>query len=267
VEQSALENCQKLIGYTFQDQGLLSLGLTHASVATNRVDSNERMEFLGDSVLGLVVCQELYERYGNLLEGQMTKIKSSVVSRRTCAIIAEEMGISELLFLGKGMPGPDRLPQSVAAAVFESIIGAVYLDGGLGPAQRFVLQCVRPFIEEAFATEHQQNFKSLLQQHSQRRWGSTPDYQILDEKGPDHSKCFEVAVSIGGRHFTSAWGMTKKEAEQEAARRALRELGLMADEEDDEPDSDAEDEFHDEDEPCNGDLGDEDSDEEDAEEA
>ena len=246
----ALESCQEIIGYTFKDPELLSLALTHASVAPNRVDSNERLEFLGDAVLGLVVCQDLYEQFGDLLEGEMTKIKSSVVSRRTCAIIAEERGISELLFLGKGMPGPDRLPQSVAAAVLESIIGAVYLDGGMSAAQRFVLECVRPFIEEAIATEHQRNYKSMLQQHSQRRWGTTPDYQLLDEKGPDHSKCFEVAVSIGGRHFTSAWGMSKKDAEQEAARRALGELGLMdAEEPDDDADLEPEDELDDETDP------------------
>jgi ribonuclease-3 len=227
VDVSAIDRCQEAIGYSFQDPDLLALALTHSSVASTRLESNERMEFLGDAVLGLVVCQELYERYEDLQEGQMTKIKSTVVSRRTCAIIIEETGIAELLFLGKGMPRPDGLPQSVTSAVFEAIIGAIFLDGGLEPAREFILANVSPFIDEAFETEHQRNYKSLLQQHSQRRWGTTPDYRLLDEKGPDHSKCFEVAVSIGGRHFTSAWGMSKKEAEQEAARRALKELGLM----------------------------------------
>jgi ribonuclease-3 len=227
VDVSAIDRCQEAIGYSFQDPDLLALALTHSSVASTRLESNERMEFLGDAVLGLVVCQELYERYEDLQEGQMTKIKSTVVSRRTCAIIIEETGIAELLFLGKGMPRPDGLPQSVTSAVFEAIIGAIFLDGGLEPAREFILANVSPFIDEAFETEHQRNYKSLLQQHSQRRWGTTPDYRLLDEKGPDHSKCFEVAVSIGGRHFTSAWGMSKKEAEQEAARRALEELGLM----------------------------------------
>ncbi len=227
VDFSAIDRCQEVIGYTFQDPNLLALALTHSSVASTRLESNERMEFLGDAVLGLVVCQELYQRYEDLLEGQMTKIKSTVVSRRTCAIIVEETGIAELLFLGKGMPRPEGLPQSVTSAVFEAIIGAILLDGGLEPAREFILASVGPFIDEAFETEHQRNYKSLLQQHSQRRWGTTPDYRLLDEKGPDHSKCFEVAVSIGGRHFTSAWGMNKKEAEQEAARRALKELGLM----------------------------------------
>jgi len=235
VEPSAVERCQRVIGHVFAQQDLLALSLTHASVAPARLDSNERMEFLGDAVLGLVVCQELYERFDGLLEGQMTKIKSAVVSRRTCAKIAEETGMVDLLVLGKGMPLHNGLPQSVTAAVFEAVIGAIYLDGGLEPARKFILSHIGSHIDEAFANEHQRNFKSLLQQHSQRQWNTTPDYQLLDEKGPDHSKCFEVAVSIGGRHFTSAWGMSKKEAEQSAARRALAELGLMDEEEDDEP--------------------------------
>jgi ribonuclease-3 len=229
VESSAIDRCQEVIGYSFQSPELLALALTHASVATTRVESNERLEFLGDAVLGLVVCQELYQRFGDLLEGQMTKIKSSVVSRRTCAEIAERSEIAELLFLGKGMPASNGLPQSVTSAVFEAIVGAIYLDGGLEAAREFVLANIGPFIDEALATEHQWNYKSLLQQHSQRHWNVTPEYQLLDEKGPDHSKCFEVAVSIGERHFRSAWGMSKKEAEQEAARRALKELGLMGD--------------------------------------
>jgi len=119
---------------------------------------------------------------------------------------------------------------SVAAAVFESIIAAIYLDGGLEPAGDFILRHISPYISEAMANEHQQNYKSMLQQHAQRRLGLTPDYHMLDEKGPDHSKCFEVSVVIDGRHFPSAWGMTKKQAEQSAAQLALSELGLLDDE-------------------------------------
>ena len=229
MDPTAIERCQKALGYTFKDPSLLALALTHSSVANTRLESNERMEFLGDAVLGLVVCHELYEQFTDLLEGQMTKIKSAVVSRKTCSEIAESTGIADSLILGKGMPTPGKLPQSVSAAVFESITGAIYLDGGLEPARKFILRTIAPFIDEAFENEHQRNFKSVLQQQAQRRWGATPDYHVLDEKGPDHSKCFEVAVSISGRHFTSAWGMSKKEAEQEAARRALSELGLMKD--------------------------------------
>ena len=119
------------------------------------------------------------------------------------------------------------IPTSVSAAVYEAIIGAIYLDGGLSPACQFVLKHMKPHVEEALANEHQRNYKSLLQQHAQREWNITPEYQLLDEKGPDHAKCFEIAVSMLGRVFPSAWGKNKKEAEQEAARKALFELDIL----------------------------------------
>jgi ribonuclease III len=229
AQQEAVKQCQELLEYQFENLDILARALTHSSVAHNRQDSNERMEFLGDAVLAIVVCSELYDHPDELTEGEMTKVKSSVVSRSTCAIVAEEIGLCEQLFLGKGMSRRGQLPTSVAAAVFESIIGAIYLDGGLEPARQFILLHINPHIDEALANEHQQNYKSMLQQHAQRRLGLTPDYQLLDEKGPDHSKCFEVGVVIEGRHFPSAWGMTKKQAEQGAAQLALAELGLLDD--------------------------------------
>jgi ribonuclease-3 len=227
VEPATVQRCQGLIGYIFNDPGLLPLALTHASVASTRTESNERLEFLGDAVLSLTVCHELYSTCADLLEGDMTKIKSAVVSRQTCAIIAEEAGISKLVATGKGMNDQANLPMSVAAAVFEAIIGAIYLDGGLEAAKQFILKHIRPYIDEALADEHQKNYKSALQQHAQRDSGTMPQYIVLDEKGPDHNKCFEVAVSLNGRAFPSAWGKSKKEAEQEAARKALVELGLL----------------------------------------
>ena len=227
MEKSILETCQEIIRYRFRDESLLSLALTHASVAPTRGTSNERLEFLGDAILGMVVCHELYERDPDLLEGDMTKIKSMVVSRRTCAAVSEDLGVAEQLFLGKGLGPPGGLPESVLAAVFESIIGAIYLDGGLEPAGRFILEHLRERIDDALEDDHKRNFKSILQQHAQRRLGSAPEYLLLDEKGPDHCKCFEIAVAVGGRYFPSAWGKTKKEAEQESARRAPWELGLM----------------------------------------
>jgi len=227
VKQAAIKQCQEIVGYEFADPQLLVTALTHASVASTRAKSNERLEFLGDAVLGLVVCHDLYDHADELLEGEMTRIKSAVVSRATCALVAEELGIHGLMTLGKGMATPAGLPSSISAAVFESIIGAIYLDGGLEPARRFILDHLQPYLDQALANEHQQNYKSLLQQHSQRKLGSTPIYQLLDEKGPDHSKCFEVGVVIDGVHFPSAWGMNKKEAEQEAARQALMKLGIL----------------------------------------
>jgi len=227
MKQETLNRCQELIGYRFRDESLLGLALTHASVAATRVQSNERMEFLGDAVLSLCICQDLYERHSDLLEGQMTLVKSAVVSGETCAVVAEELGLCDLLHLGKGITGAGGVPQSVAAAVFEAIIGAIHVDGGFGPACEFILRYMRPHIDEALASEHQHNYKSILQQHAQRRWSATPGYRVLDEKGPDHSKCFEISARIGNRTFPSAWGRTKKEAEQRAAMQALLELGIL----------------------------------------
>ncbi len=238
MRDEALERCQQAIDYRFKDPSLLASALTHASVAPNRLESNERMEFFGDSVLGVVVCEYLYNTYPDYLEGSLTKIKSAVVSGRTCAVISEELGLDECLFLGNGISMRSKLPMSVTAAVFESLIAAMHLDAGFDHTRAFILRCMIPHIEAAAASDHQQNFKSQLQQHSQRELAATPTYELLDEKGPDHSKCFEIAVRIAGRRFAGAWGPSKKEAEQKAAYSALVELSLIV-EDDEVPASDA----------------------------
>ncbi|QDU33873.1 Ribonuclease 3 [Poriferisphaera corsica] len=217
---------RSLLQYTFKQPEILQEALTHASYADSRLNSNERMEFLGDAILGFVVCEYLYANYPELLEGELTKIKSAVVSRRTCALISEQTGLVKLLELGKGMIGRPSLPSSVAAAVYESVIAAIYLDGGMEAARQYILRDMTPIIEEAEASSHQENFKSVLQQYAQKHMPFNPIYVLLDEKGPDHAKCFEVAVDIDGRKFTSSWANSKKEAEQKAALHALVELGL-----------------------------------------
>lgn len=220
-----LERIETLLGHRFNDPALLDRAFTHASLVENRLESNERLEFLGDAVLGMVVCTFLFENFPDLLEGEMTKIKSTVVSRKMCAEIAQALGLEELLRMGKGMSHHATLPSSVLAAVFEALVGALYLDAGEPVARRFILSVVQPRIERAALSGHQDNFKSVLQQAAQQLMGLTPQYVILDEKGPDHAKCFEVAVEVGSRRFGSCWGPSKKQAEQEAALQALQELG------------------------------------------
>lgn len=224
---SPLEKCQQNLNYHFRDVSLLRSALIHASSADSRRDSNERLEFLGDAVLDLVVCQELYERLPNSLEGDLTKIKSAVVSRRVCARVADRLHLPEALTLGQGMAPDEHLPRSLAAAVLEAVIAAIYLDGGLEPAREFILAQMDQEICQATQSDHQYNFKSQLQQHAQRHLNATPIYELLDEKGPDHAKCFEVAVSVGPRQFPGAWGPNKKEAEQKAAWLALKKLGMV----------------------------------------
>jgi ribonuclease-3 len=229
VNDGALEACQERIGYHFKDPALLAAALTHSSSANMRRDSNERLEFLGDAVLGLVVCHHLYQRLPEAMEGDLTKIKSAVVSRRACARVAQSLALPSVLHCGQGMDVGDDMPRSLAAAALESLVGAVFLDGGFEVAREFILKHAAEELRQAIGSEHHFNFKSQLQQYAQREMGCTPNYNVLDEKGPDHAKCFEVAASIGQRHFPSAWGPSKKDAEQKAAWAALVTLGVLSD--------------------------------------
>ncbi|MHB8898139.1 MAG: ribonuclease III [Thermoguttaceae bacterium] len=220
--------CQECLGYQFKDLDLLRSALTHASGAEHRLASNERLEFLGDAILGAIVCEMLFHQYPDYLEGDLTKIKSIVVSRQTCAKISEALGLESFLFLGKGMTTHPNVPPSLLAAVFESLIAAVYLDGGVDAARQFVVRSIGPEIESAVEGDTGGNYKSLLQQFAQREHGTTPTYQLLDEKGPDHSKCFKICAQVGRRRYQAAWGRNKKEAEQRAARNALSQLNQEA---------------------------------------
>jgi ribonuclease III len=223
-----LAACEERIGFEFSNKTLLRAALTHASGALHRLASNERLEFLGDAILGAVVCDVLYHQYVDYLEGDLTKIKSIVVSRQTCAKISEALGLEEFLILGKGMAVHPNVPPSLLADVFESLIAAIYIDGGIDAARHFILKHVAPEIEMAADGEVGSNYKSLLQQVAQREHGTTPTYQLLDEKGPDHSKCFKIAARVGASRYQAAWGRNKKEAEQRAARNALCEINNEA---------------------------------------
>src|SRR5215510_3202156 len=219
-----LTRCEHRIGYAFRERALLRASLTHASGAEHRLASNERLEFLGDAILGFVICEVLFQQFPQYLEGELTKIKSVVVSRQTCAKLSEALGLQEFLILGKGMTTHPSVPPSVLADVFESLVAAIYLDGGDAGSREFIHRYLGPEIELAAAGELGGNYKSLLQQLAQRENGSTPTYHLLDEKGPDHSKCFKVAAQIGRNEFQAAWGRNKKEAEQRAARNALAQM-------------------------------------------
>ena len=218
-----LATCQEILQYTFRDRALLQSALTHASGADHRLASNERLEFLGDAILGAVVCDLVYRLFPEALEGELTRIKSQVVSRRTCTKISRGMGLQAFLVLGKGMGGPSQAPPSVLADVFEGLVGAIYLDGGMEAASDFITRLVEPEIELAMVGQGT-NHKSQLQQLAQRQFAETPTYRVLDEKGPEHSKCFKISAQIGNRNFAPAWGPSKKDAEQRAARNALHQI-------------------------------------------
>ena len=223
-ERAILEACQEAIGYRFNRLELLRAALTHTSGANTRAASNERLEFLGDSVLGLVTCEQLFERFPDYQEGDLTKVKSVVVSRKTCAKFSAEIGLGHFLFLGKGVHTYGVIPSNMLADVFESLVAGIFIDGGWDVAKAFVLRFIRPEIECVARDAISSNAKSQLQTVTQREYGDTPRYFLLDEQGPDHNKCFKVAAQVGDERFPAAWGNTKKDAELKAAMNALADI-------------------------------------------
>jgi len=222
--EELLAGCEERIGYQFKDRSLLYSALLHASGAGHRLESNERLEFLGDAILGAVVCEMLYHKYPQYLEGDLTKIKSVVVSRQTCARISDSLGLQEFLIVGKGMSATDNIPRSLLADVFESLVAALFLDGGDEASRAFIGRFLNDEVNSAVNGGVASNFKSQLQQLAQREFGSTPVYQLIDEKGPDHSKCFKICAQVAGHAYHGAWGKNKKEAEQKAACNALAQM-------------------------------------------
>ena len=215
---------QDRIGYLFNDPSLLERALTHPSSTAEEDRDNERMEFLGDSVVNLCVAQALYERHADWTEGDLTQVKSAVVSTTGLARAAESLGLRDVGRFGKGLPQNEPLPPSVYANLFEAVAAAVYLDGGLEVARSFVLRILGPEMRSVAETGGEPNCKSLLQHISQKSFGITPHYRLVGSSGPDHDKIFEVCAHVGSRVFPSGTGRSKKEAEQSAARRALEAL-------------------------------------------
>ena len=223
-QASKLARCQELIEYQFKDESLLLSALTHASGASHRLASNERLEFLGDAVLGLTVCHWLYEQYPDYSEGDLTKIKSAIVSRQSCGKIACEIGLDSCLIVGRGVTRNRSYPRSLVSDVFEAVVAAIYLDGGTEAVSSRLKKWLSDDVEAAVESQGANNFKSALQQRAQRELGSTPVYRLKRETGPDHRKTFLICAVIADREFTAAWGSNKKDAEQRAAANALAEL-------------------------------------------
>jgi ribonuclease-3 len=187
------------------------------------------IEFLGDAILGFVVCETLYHLFPDSLEGDLTRIKSVVVSRETCGRISERLRLIDFLIVGKGLSLNRPVPESVLSDLFESLVAAIYIDGGLAPVRALVSRMLEPEIVKVASGEQGLNHKSLLQQLAQRDYGVTPTYEVVEEAGPDHSKSFHVVAQIGARRYPPAWGRNKKEAEQRAASNALAAVRTAAD--------------------------------------
>ncbi|MCH2202034.1 MAG: ribonuclease III [Fuerstiella sp.] len=214
---SQMKLCEERIGYEFRSQALLQQSMTHSSCASSRLDSNERLEFLGDAILGMVICRYLYDQFPDRREGQLTQQKSSLVSRTTCARVARRLGASDLILVGRGL---QEIPESIDAALVESLIAAIYVDGGIEAAEAFILRCFDEELKLCNSGEPE-NYKSTLQEETQRTRSIGPTYLIVDQRGPDHAREYCMAVEFEGRQYEPAWGWSKKEAEQKAAMNAL----------------------------------------------
>jgi ribonuclease-3 len=227
-----LRGLEKVLKYEFKNPALARQAMTHRSYlhATpgKGGESNERMEFLGDSVVGLVVNEFLYHKFSKLREGELTKMKSLLVSRVILSRTANVMGLGNHILLSEAEHGSGgRNRASILADTLEGVIGAVYLDGGLEPARRLTERLLLREVHEILSDANLANYKSMLQEYVQGEFKTHPQYRISSEEGPDHQKLFAVDVVVNGRTLGRGHGSNKKEAEQEAARDALLHFEKM----------------------------------------
>ena len=217
-------------GIAFKDKNLLKQAFTHRSyINENRgstLEHNERLEFLGDAVLELVITDYLYGRLKDSTEGELTSLRSALVNADTCSLVAQTLGANDFLLLSRGeSKDTGRARQYILANILEAIIGAIYIDQGLDAAKNFILTHIAPLIEEILKGGDWIDAKSLFQEKAQEYTGLTPIYKTIRESGPDHDKRFTINVSVGGEPYGEGEGKSKQDAEQEAARSALKSKG------------------------------------------
>jgi ribonuclease III len=218
------EALQRELGYSFKDPSLLVRALTHVSSDRKKTGShNEVLEFLGDAVLDLAISDLLIQRFPERTEGDLSRMRAGLVNSVALAEKANTLALGSMLFLGKGEErSAGRNKPSILAGAFEALLGGVYQDGGYDPARRIVERYFAADILER--TLGQQDYKTRLQEISQLLFRAPPIYRLLSESGPDHEKCFVTEISVGGKVLGRGEGKSKKQSEQEAARKALREL-------------------------------------------
>ncbi len=229
-EDDRLAAFEKALGYSFADRRLLSKALTHSSSTANKNNDNERLEFFGDAVLDLVVREYLYHNFPNRHEGDLTEAKSSIVCRSSLVRAARNLGLKHYLILGRGMGKRKGIPESLLGDAYEAVVAAIYLDGGYVPVREFIMRTLGDVMPLAVEKANVANFKSNLQKLTQQRKRTLPVYRVLGASGPEHSRIFEVAVSVGGREMGRGRGTSKKAAEQEAAKAALENLAMEEEE-------------------------------------
>lgn len=222
-EKKSLKELEERMGYTFRDFTWLHKAMRHSSYTNehhmNRLECNERLEFLGDAVLEMVSSEFLYDCYPGMTEGQLSKMRASLVCEPTLAYDAKELDLGKYLLLGKGEEQTGgRTRDSIVSDAVEATIGAIYKDGGLEPARAFILRFILNDVENKQLFH---DSKTILQEKVQKTSGSVLEYVIVDEQGPDHDKCFIAEVRLNGGAIGLGRGRTKKAAEQQAAYQAL----------------------------------------------
>lgn len=222
-----MDKLEEKLGYKFQNRALLENALTHSSHANeNRgkgLQSNERLEFLGDSVLGMVTADYLFRSHPDLPEGDLTRTRASLVCEGSLVEVAQILGLGDYLMLGKGEDsGGGRERPSILADAVEAVLAAVYLDGGIGSARKMVQKFILDREEEKMGSR---DYKTALQELVQRESGQVLEYRLTDAQGPDHAKVFQVAVALNGTAIGTGEGRSKKEAEQNAAKAGIDTLG------------------------------------------
>ena len=227
-----LENFEKKLGYKYKNTSLLANALTHSSYANEikskggKSESNERLEFLGDTVLALITSEYIYLKLKDYKEGELTKIRASIVCEDSLYNFAESLGLGEALFLGNGeIASNGRRRKSILADAFEALLASVFLDGGLTAAKKFLMKFIEKPVEAIVKEGDVKDYKSLLQQVIQQNNGEILEYNLIRESGPDHEKVFEVQAVLNNNVVGEGRGRSKKVAEQNAAKEALALFG------------------------------------------
>lgn len=220
------EKLEKSIGYTFKNKDLLKKALTHRSYAyENKIESNEKLEFLGDSILEFISSKYIYNNYPKLKEGEMTKVRATVVCEKSLYQVAKLHNFSDFLYLGKSeIKTGERQRTAILADSVEAVIAAMYKDGGIEPVEKFIVENLKEPIEEATKHVGDKDYKTVLQEKLQVNGDVNIKYTITNEKGPDHDKTFEAQVECDGKFLAKGEGKSKKEAQMQAAKKALENL-------------------------------------------
>ena len=225
-----MQELEKKLNYTFRNPALLSEALSHSSYAnehrSSHLNSNERLEFLGDSVLGFVTAEFLFTQHPDLPEGDLTRIRAALVCEQSLYEVAKKLGLGRYLKLGRGEEaGGGRERTSILADATEAVFAAVYLDGGIQEASALIHRVLLDVEREEIVEERRRDFKTALQELVQRQADQVLSYRMIGEQGPDHAKIFQAEVLLNGESLGNGFGRSKKEAEQSAAKAALKTLG------------------------------------------